>query len=91
LLERCDALRKPDRFVEVLQACEADARGRGGDFATAPYPQRDRLMAALSAARGIDAGAVARQYADNPVKIRDAVQAARIDAVKAAGLGGEGD
>ncbi|MBN9115900.1 MAG: HD domain-containing protein, partial [Pandoraea sp.] len=91
LLERCDALRKPDRFVEILQACEADARGRGGDFATAPYPQRDRLMAALGAARSIDAGAVARRYADNPVKIRDAVQAARIDAVEAAGLGGEGN
>lgn len=89
LLERCDALRKPERFVEVLQACEADARGRGGDFATAPYPQRERLLAALDAARSIDAGAVARQYADNPGKIREAVQAARIDAVEAAGLGGE--
>ncbi|MCE4061052.1 multifunctional CCA addition/repair protein [Pandoraea sputorum] len=90
LLERCDALRKPERFVEVLQACEADARGRGGDFATAPYPQRERLLAALDAARSIDAGAVAGQYADNPGKIREAVQAARIDAVDAAGLGGEG-
>ncbi|AJC15696.1 multifunctional CCA addition/repair protein [Pandoraea sputorum] len=89
LLERCDALRKPERFVEVLQACEADARGRGGDFATAPYPQRERLLAALDAARSIDAGAVAGQYADNPGKIREAVQAARIDAVDAAGLGGE--
>lgn len=89
LLERCDALRKPERFVEVLQACEADARGRGGDFATAPYPQRERLLAALDAARNIDAGAVAGQYADNPGKIREAVQAARIDAVDAAGLGGE--
>ncbi|BET12776.1 multifunctional CCA addition/repair protein [Pandoraea sputorum] len=89
LLERCDALRKPERFVEVLQACEADARGRGGDFATAPYPQRERLLAALDAARSIDAGAVSGQYADNPGKIREAVQAARIDAVDAAGLGGE--
>ncbi|AHB07721.1 2', 3'-cyclic nucleotide 2'-phosphodiesterase [Pandoraea pnomenusa 3kgm] len=86
LLERCDALRKPERFVEVLQACEADARGRGGDFAGAPYPQRERLMGALAAARGIDAGAVARQYADHPQKIRDAVQAARIEAVEAAGF-----
>ncbi|AKM30820.1 multifunctional CCA tRNA nucleotidyl transferase/2'3'-cyclic phosphodiesterase/2'nucleotidase/phosphatase [Pandoraea faecigallinarum] len=89
LLQRCDALRKPERFVEVLQACEADARGRGGDFATAPYPQRERLMAALAAARSIDAGAVARRYAGQPEKIREAVQAARIDAVEAAGLRGE--
>jgi tRNA nucleotidyltransferase (CCA-adding enzyme) len=89
LLERCDALRKPERFVEILQACEADARGRGGDFPNAPYVQRDRLMAALAAARSVDAGAVARQYADNPTKIREAVQAARIEAVEAAGLGAQ--
>ncbi|WP_353192475.1 multifunctional CCA addition/repair protein [Pandoraea pnomenusa] len=88
LLERCDALRKPERFVEVLQACEADARGRGGDFATAPYPQRDRLMGALAVARGVDAGAVARQYAERPEKIREAVQSARIEAVEAAGYHG---
>ena len=30
LFERCDALRKPARFAEALQACEADARGRLG-------------------------------------------------------------
>jgi len=91
LLERCDALRKPERFVEILQACEADARGRGGDFPNAQYVQRDRLMAALAAARSVDAGAVAGQFADNPGKIREAVQAARIEAVEAAGLGAAQD
>lgn len=30
LLERCDAWRKPERLVEVMQACESDARGRLG-------------------------------------------------------------
>jgi tRNA nucleotidyltransferase (CCA-adding enzyme) len=30
LLERCDALRRPDRFTELLLACECDARGRLG-------------------------------------------------------------
>jgi len=30
LFERSDALRKPARFAEALQACEADARGRLG-------------------------------------------------------------
>lgn len=37
LLERCDALRKPARFAEVLLACECDARGRLG-FEETPYP-----------------------------------------------------
>src|SRR5512147_2573700 len=30
LLERCDALRRPERFADVLLACECDARGRTG-------------------------------------------------------------
>ncbi len=53
LLERCDAIRRPDRFVEVLLACECDARGRLG-FEEQAYPQRDRLLTALAAARSVD-------------------------------------
>ena len=30
LLERCDAFRRPERFEEILTACEADFRGRLG-------------------------------------------------------------
>ncbi|TAL57336.1 multifunctional CCA addition/repair protein [Pandoraea sp.] len=87
LLERCDALRKPARFREILQACEADARGRLGLVDT-PYPQAERLLAALAAAQGVDAGAVA-QACSQPGAIREAVQAARIEAVDAAlGAGG---
>ena len=52
LLERCDGLRRPERFAEVLLACECDARGRLG-HADAPYPQRERLLHALSLALGV--------------------------------------
>lgn len=52
LLERCDAFRKPQRFCEVLLACECDARGRLGQ-AESPYPPGPRLSAALSAAQGV--------------------------------------
>ena len=48
LLERCDAFRKPQRFEQVLLACECDARGRLG-LEERPYPQRPRLLAALEA------------------------------------------
>jgi tRNA nucleotidyltransferase (CCA-adding enzyme) len=54
LLERCDAFRKPARFVEVLLACECDARGRLG-LAEAAYPQRQRLFQALQAAQTVTA------------------------------------
>ena len=58
LLERCDALRRPDRFADLLLACECDARGRLGRE-DAPYPPRERLLAALAVVAAVDATAVA--------------------------------
>jgi tRNA nucleotidyltransferase (CCA-adding enzyme) len=86
LFERSDALRKPARFAEALQACLADARGRLG-LEQQAYPQAERLREALVAARAVDAGAVAEQYAAEPSRIKDAVHDARVAAVKGV-LGG---
>jgi tRNA nucleotidyltransferase (CCA-adding enzyme) len=58
LLERCDALRRPERFAQALLACECDARGRLGHAADA-YPQRPRLLTALAAAPAVDTAAIA--------------------------------
>jgi tRNA nucleotidyltransferase (CCA-adding enzyme) len=52
LLQECDAFRRPERFGELLEACEADARGRTG-FETHPYPQAAYLRAALAAAAAV--------------------------------------
>jgi tRNA nucleotidyltransferase (CCA-adding enzyme) len=52
LLERCDALRRPERFAEFLIACEADFRGRDG-FEARPYPQAAFLAAALAAVAAV--------------------------------------
>ena len=60
LLERCDALRRPERFELALWACECDARGRLGLGDTA-YPQRAQLAAALATVLAVDASAVAAQ------------------------------
>jgi len=83
LLERSDAIRKPARFAEALQACEADARGRLG-FERREYPQAERLRVALVAARGVDAGAVAKRLVDAPGGIKDAVHQERVRAVELA-------
>ncbi|MDR5737225.1 MULTISPECIES: multifunctional CCA addition/repair protein [unclassified Caballeronia] len=83
LFERSDALRKPARFAEALQACLADIRGRLG-LEAQPYPQAERLRVALVAARGVDAGAVALRLASEPSRIKDAVHEARVAAVQAA-------
>ena len=58
LLERCDAMRRPQRFQDALLACECDARGRLG-LEDAPYPQRPRLTAALAAALAAPVQAIA--------------------------------
>jgi tRNA nucleotidyltransferase (CCA-adding enzyme) len=87
LLERCDALRRPDRFAELLLACECDARGRAG-LADRPYAPRPRLLRVLAAAQAIDSSAVAAEAAARGATgpaIGRAVHEARVRAV-AAGL-----
>ena len=60
LLERCDAIRKPQRFLEVLQACECDARGRLG-WQERPYPQAAHLQQALSAALSVNTAQISAE------------------------------
>lgn len=89
LLERCDALRKPQRFEMVLLACECDARGRLG-LEQRAYPQRDRLLRALAAARAVATASIAakaQQANESGPRIGERIQRARIEAVAAA-LGG---
>jgi tRNA nucleotidyltransferase (CCA-adding enzyme) len=86
LLERCDALRRPERFAEALLACECDARGRLGKD-DEPYPQRPRLAAALQAALGVETAPIAEAAAARGLKgpaIGDAVRDARVRAIAAA-------
>jgi len=58
LLERCDALRRPQRFADLLLACECDARGRLGREHDVYGPAR-RLPPLLQAALAVDSAAVA--------------------------------
>ena len=85
LLERCDAIRKPARFADVLLACECDARGRLG-MADDAYPQRPRLTAVLAAALEVDTASVAEAAMARGARgaaIGQAVAAARARAVQA--------
>jgi tRNA nucleotidyltransferase (CCA-adding enzyme) len=85
LFERCDGFRKPERFAQMLQAAECDFRGRGDEqheLRSRPYPQAGHLLAALGAARAVNAGEVAARYVEDKLKIPEAVHAARVAAVK---------
>ena len=68
LFERCDGVRKPQRFADMLQALE---------------PQGAPLLAALAAARAVNAGQVAAACGEDKAQIPRAVHAARVDAVRA--------
>ena len=86
LLERCDAFRKPQRFEQVLLACECDARGRLG-MEDKPYPQRERLLDALAVAQQVataDIAARAREEGLEGAQIGERIQRVRVELVEAA-------
>ena len=83
LLERCDAIRRPERFAELLLACECDARGRLG-LGESAYPQRERLGHALALATRVDTAMVAEQASARGLSgpaLGEAIRAARAQAV----------
>ena len=81
LLERTDALRRPERFAEFLLACEADMRGRTG-FEARDYPQAARLRAALAAAQAVVPDVTERATLDG-LAIAAALRARRLAALAA--------
>jgi tRNA nucleotidyltransferase (CCA-adding enzyme) len=83
LMERSDAFRKPERFLECLEV--ARCAFLADVHPPSSFPQAERLRIALDAARNVDAGAVAGQirerWPDEPARIPQAVREARIAAV----------
>lgn len=59
LLERLDALRRPQRYEDFLIACECDARGRA-TLEDRDYPQPDFLREALRQVSKVQAAEVAQ-------------------------------
>lgn len=84
LFERCDAFRKPQRFLDMLAASECDHRGRAG-FSDRPFPQKDYLQSLLIAAQTVNGGDVAeltrRRYPEQPQRIPEAIHDARVKTV----------
>ena len=82
IIERTDALRRPQRYAQFLLACEADHRGRTG-FEDRPYPQAARLQQAFEAARGVDVRPLVERGLTGEA-MRSALQQARTRAIAAA-------
>lgn len=81
LLEAVDAFRRPDRFEELLAACEADARGRAG-LEDRPYPQADLLRHARAAAAVATLDEQERQGLTGAA-IGERIREKRLEAIKA--------
>jgi tRNA nucleotidyltransferase (CCA-adding enzyme) len=70
ILERADALRRPERFDTLLAAWE-----------TLQQADASHLRTALAAARDVDAGRIARETGNDPATIARNVRAARLQAI----------
>ncbi len=81
LFEKTDALRRPARFEQLLDACLCDFTGRLG-WEDRPYASPQRLLAALVAVNAVEAGKIAAACGDK-AKIPERIHAARVKAVKA--------
>jgi tRNA nucleotidyltransferase (CCA-adding enzyme) len=79
LFAETDAFRRPERFTELLLACECDARGRAG-LESRAYPQADYLRQAHVAAMAANLSAEERQGLAGP-QIGAALQERRLAAV----------
>ena len=78
LLENSDALRRPQRFEQLLEACICDFHGRLG-WANKPYSPPALLRQALAAMRGIDAALLVSTCSDAaqlPLRLHEARTAA---------------
>jgi tRNA nucleotidyltransferase (CCA-adding enzyme) len=83
LLERCDAIRKPERWPDILLACECDARGRLG-FENTPYAPAQRLREVLGAALSVttsDIAAEAQKQGLSGPAVGEKIHAARVRAI----------
>jgi tRNA nucleotidyltransferase (CCA-adding enzyme) len=79
-LTELDAFRRPALLEDFLLACEADIRGRSG-FEERDYPQAERFRAALAAARGVDARALAQSGLTGQA-LGERLQALRVAAIQ---------
>ncbi len=80
LLTRADALRKPQRFQKMLDACRADIRGRKGSE-TDDYPQAGFLTGLADKLRQLDIAEI-QQRGLSGKAMGKAIQDARISLIK---------
>lgn len=82
LFEKSDALRRPARFEQLLEACRCDYTGRLG-WENKAYETPTLVRQALAAVNGVDAGKIAASTTERG-RIPERIREARITAVRTA-------
>lgn len=85
LFEHTSAMSKSQRFYHFLTACESDAKGRGGDYPSKPYPQAEYLYECLSVAKAVNTKEISAELlvkGKSGIEIGEAIRVARIDAIR---------
>jgi len=80
LFEKTDALRRPERFQQLLDACLCDYTGRLG-WENRPYDSPRYLRQALATVNAVEAGKIAQACPDK-AKIPERIHAARVKALR---------
>jgi len=80
LMDKNDAWRKPQRFLQMLQCCVADSKGRTG-FEENDYPSADYIWQAFQLAAQVDVQDIIKQGFQG-AEIKQALLEARIAVVK---------
>lgn len=80
VLEQTDSFRRPERFEQLLLACEADSKGRTG-FTERPYPQAELFRSWAQACRSIDIRPLTHQFKGEALKAE--IHKERVRAAKA--------
>ena len=81
VLQRTDAFRRPERFQQILNVCQADMQGRL-NLHERPYPQAAHWQNLLAAAQNIDIQAVLAEHRAQAAQIPHAIAQARLAQIR---------
>ncbi len=85
IIQRFNAIKQPERFVQFLQACQCDAQGRGPERVNKPYPQRQLGEYLLSGLTKLDTKLVVKDAIENGKlgpDLGEAIRLAQINCIK---------
>lgn len=81
VFKRTDALRRPERFLQLLQCTQADTRGRGGDFPNHPTPWFEAWQMLLNTILAMNNAAIIEKFSDTPSRIPEVLNQVRCEKI----------